>query len=64
MRAVVCQGEPVGGAPSREDVVAYWKEQLAGIPEITSVDYRENFKAGDVDEIEHGLVTTCSMPIS
>ena len=51
MRAVVCQGEPVGGAPSRDDVVAYWKEQLAGIPEITSVDYRENFKADDVDEI-------------
>ena len=51
MRAVVCQGEPVGGAPSRDDVVAYWKEQLSGIPEFTSVDYRENFKADDVDEI-------------
>lgn len=51
MRVVVCQGEPVGGAPSRDDIIAYWKEQLAGIPEITSIDYLNNFQAPRADEI-------------
>lgn len=51
MRAVVCQGEPVGGAPSREAVVAYWQEQLAQVPEITSVDYREDFRAEEADAV-------------
>ncbi|MBO5145971.1 MAG: D-2-hydroxyacid dehydrogenase [Lachnospiraceae bacterium] len=51
MKAVVCQGTPVGGAPSREAIVDYWREQLAAVPEITQVDYKDNFSAAQLDEI-------------
>lgn len=51
MRAVLCQGDPIGGAPSRDTIIEYWKEQLAQIPEIESVDFRGNFMADQADEI-------------
>lgn len=51
MRAVLCQGDPIGGAPSREVLIEYWKEQLAQIPEIESVNFRGNFAADQADEI-------------
>ena len=51
MKAIVCQGEPVGGAPSREAIIDYWKEQLADISELTSIDYRNNFQAKELDAV-------------
>lgn len=51
MKAVLCQGDPIGGAPSRDVLIEYWKEQLAQIPEIESVDFRGNFTADQADEI-------------
>lgn len=51
MKVVVCQEDPVGGEPSREEMIQYWKENLAGIPEISSVEYKDNFAKGDPDEM-------------
>ena len=51
MRAILCQGEPIGGAPSREELIEYWKEQLASVPEIESVDFVGNFTEKDADKI-------------
>ncbi len=51
MKVIVCQEEPVGGAPSREELIEYWKEKLAEIPQITSVDFHGNFNAAEMEEI-------------
>ena len=51
MKAVVCQGSPVGGYPSREVLVDYWKEYMDQVPEITQVDYVDGFAAQNLDEM-------------
>lgn len=51
MKAVVCQGNPVGGAPSREEIIDYWKQQLAAVPQLTEIEYRDNFSPDKLDEV-------------
>ncbi|MCM1090531.1 MAG: NAD(P)-binding domain-containing protein [Butyrivibrio sp.] len=51
MKAIVCQGDPVGGAPSRAAIIDYWKNQLADVGELTSIDYRNSFQAKELDEV-------------
>ena len=43
MRIAVCQGEPVGGYPGKEDIIEYWKQQLSTIPEVSSIDFYDMF---------------------
>lgn len=50
MKVVVCQGDAVGGVPSREDLIAYWKEQLADCSDLEVV-YRTGFNYENIEEI-------------
>ena len=43
MKLAVCQSEAVGGYPSRDELVKYWKEELSTVPEIDSIDFYEAF---------------------
>lgn len=51
MKAVLCQGKPVGGYPSRDELIEYWKEQLKIVPEIDSLTILDVFNPAKVDEI-------------
>lgn len=51
MKVVVCQGEAIGGEPSREELIALWKEELAKIPQIDEIVFREGFNYDKVEEI-------------
>lgn len=51
MKVVVCQGEPIGGEPSREELLALWEEELAKIPQVTEVVYRKGFNYDEIEEI-------------
>lgn len=51
MKVVVCQGEPIGGEPSRDELLSLWKEELKNIPQITEVVYRKGFQYDEIDEI-------------
>ncbi|MCH4190697.1 MAG: NAD(P)-binding domain-containing protein [Butyrivibrio sp.] len=51
MRVKLCQDDPFGGAPSRAEIISFWRKQLEGIPAITSVDIEENFTPDRADEI-------------
>ena len=42
MKIVVCQGEAIGGEPSRDKLIEYWKEQLADCSDLEVV-YRNGF---------------------
>lgn len=50
MKVVVCQGEAIGGSPSREDLLSYWKEQFLDCPDIEVV-YRKGFDFEHIGEI-------------
>jgi glycerate dehydrogenase len=50
MKVVVCQGETTG-YPSRDELVALWKEEIGKIPEVDELVVRENFDYEKVDEI-------------
>lgn len=50
MKVVVCQGNPIGGSPSREALLAYWKEQFADCPDL-EVIYKEGFTYENFDAI-------------
>ncbi|MCD8039527.1 MAG: D-2-hydroxyacid dehydrogenase [Lachnospiraceae bacterium] len=51
MKVVVCQGEAIGGEPPREELLALWREELAKIPQIDEVVFRDNFNYEQVEEI-------------
>ncbi|WP_313187925.1 2-hydroxyacid dehydrogenase [Lacrimispora sp.] len=51
MKVVICQGEAIGGRPSREELIQYWKEQLKTIPEIDEVVFHDGFHVQKRDEI-------------
>lgn len=51
MRAIVCQGDPIGGIPTKDEIMEYWKKQIAKVEEIESVDYTGNFSVDRLDEI-------------
>ena len=50
MKVVVCQGETTG-YPSRDELVALWKEEIGKIPKVDELVVRENFDYEKVDEI-------------
>jgi len=54
MKVVVCQGEPIGGAPDREALIKVWKEELRSIDTIDEIVIRERFDYGKIDEILEG----------
>lgn len=43
MKIAVCQGEAVGGYPSREELIDYWEKELSMVPEVDHVDFYEAF---------------------
>jgi glycerate dehydrogenase len=49
MKVVVCQGDPIGGSPSREVLIDYWKEQFADCPQLEVV-YRGGFTYDNLEE--------------
>lgn len=49
MNVVVCQGEAIGGSPSREQLIACWKEQFADCPDI-NVTYKGAFDYEKIEE--------------
>ena len=51
MKVIVCQGEPIGGEPTREELLALWEEELAKIPQVTEVVYRNGFNYDEIEEI-------------
>ena len=51
MKVVICQGEAIGGRPSREELIRYWKEQLKEIPEVDEVVFHNGFSSRKKDEI-------------
>lgn len=54
MKVVICQGEAIGGRPTREELLDYWKEQLRTIPEIDEVVFHNGFNVQKRDEIAEG----------
>ena len=50
MKVVVCQGEAIGGEPSRDKLIEYWKEQLADCSNLEVV-YQKGFDFNKIDEI-------------
>ena len=51
MKVVVCQGEPIGGSPTRDVLLNYWKEKLSEIKEVEEVEYLSNFNMALTDDI-------------
>lgn len=51
MKVVICQGEYAGGEPSREEMLACWEKELAGITEISEIIYKEKFDPAHPDEM-------------
>lgn len=50
MNVVVCQGEAIGGSPSREELLACWSEQFADCPDV-KVTYYQGFDYQNLDNI-------------
>ena len=42
MKVVVCQGETTG-YPSRDELVALWREEIGKIPQVDELVVRESF---------------------
>lgn len=51
MKALLCQGEAIGGYPSREVLLKYWDELLKTVPELDQVDVIGNFDVRRADEL-------------
>lgn len=51
MKVVICQGEAIGGRPTREELIRYWKKQLKEIPEVDEVIFHNGFNNRKKDEI-------------
>lgn len=54
MKIAVCQGEAVGGSPSRDMLIQYWDKELKKIPDVEQIDYYEVFNEnmiGDHDAV-------------
>ena len=50
MKVVVCQGETTG-YPSRDELVALWREEIGKIPQVDELVVRENFDYEKMEEI-------------
>lgn len=51
MKIVICQGEPIGGSPSRETLVNYWNEQLKPLKKENEIIFHGGFNYEKMDEI-------------
>ncbi|TCL60915.1 glycerate dehydrogenase [Kineothrix alysoides] len=51
MKIVICQGEPIGGSPSREALLNYWNEQLKPLKKENEIIFRGGFNYEKMDEI-------------
>jgi glycerate dehydrogenase len=51
MKIVICQGEPIGGSPSREALVNYWNEQLKPLKKENEIIFYGGFDYEKMDEI-------------
>lgn len=51
MKVVICQGESVGGRPSREQLIDCWKEELKTVPEIDEIVFHRGLDIRKRDEI-------------
>ncbi len=49
MKLAIFQGEGVGGRPSREDLIACWKEELKDVPEVESLTFFKRQAEEDSD---------------
>ena len=50
MKVVVCQGETTG-YPSRDELVALWREEIGKIPQVDELVVREGFDYEKMEEI-------------
>lgn len=50
MKLAVCQSEAVGGYPSRDELVDYWKKELSNIPEVEDIDFYETFDESVIED--------------
>lgn len=50
MKIVICRGSAFGGYPSEEQLQTYWKELLAGVPDL-QITMRGGFNSAQADEI-------------
>ncbi len=51
MKVVVCQGEAIGGEPSREELISLWREEIGKIPQVDEIVFRNGFNYDEVDDI-------------
>ena len=58
MKVVICQGEAIGGRPSREELIRYWKEQLKEIPEVDEVVFHNGFNKPRISK-QHKCTRRC-----
>lgn len=51
MKAMICQGRSIGGYPSRDKLVACWKDYFSDIPGLSEVVIGDGFQVERADEI-------------
>lgn len=49
MKAVIFQGEGVGGDPTREELIALWKKELDGVEELEEIRFYDRMGKEDAD---------------
>ncbi len=51
MKAVICLDDPFKTEPTPDELEAYWRQQLDGIPAITEYSFTRKFSPATLDEI-------------